>query len=287
MKGGVEVTFSALASQTHDTSQKSSRQGTKIDMIICHHAATTNAKQVLDLELTGARQVSSNYIITNTGEIWGVVPEEDRAWTSGASKSQNPTDNGKGAAFDRRAITFECADESNGGSWPISAASQEAIVKLLVDLHQRYGIPLDRDHVVGHRELYTRWGASYATACPGGMDLDDLVKRAVAALSATPQTDEKEDDMFTIFKRDKSGVTYTIPASGGMISAHADGEEQRVEREATENDNIKSFSDDDFRRLLYVRGLAAVAGKWGAKLDDTLPKPGQTYIVGVGLITKP
>lgn len=199
------MTFSGLASKTYDTSQKSSRQGAKIDMIICHHAATTNAAQVLNAELTGSRQVSSNYIITNTGEIWGVVPEEDRAWTSGSA-----SDGGKGAAFDRRAITFECADESIGGSWPISAASQAAIVKLMVDVHQRYGVPLDRDHIVGHRELYTRWGASYATACPGGMNVDDLVNRARAAVGAAPIPPQSGG----------GGSTAPDPENGGIVGVN-------------------------------------------------------------------
>jgi N-acetyl-anhydromuramyl-L-alanine amidase AmpD len=175
------VTFSGLATRTYSTQQQSSRQGATIDMVICHHAATTNAEQVIAQEVSGSREVSSNYVITNTGEIVGIVPEEYRAWTSGSS-----SDGGKGAAYDRRSITFECADERNGDPWPISAASQQAIVNLLVDVHQRYGIPLDRDHVVGHRELYTRWGASYATACPGGMNVDDLVNRARAAVGQPP-----------------------------------------------------------------------------------------------------
>lgn len=175
------MTYSGLARRTYSTSQKSSRQGAKIDMVICHHAATTNAEQVISMEVSGSREVSSNYVITNTGEIVGIVEEESRAWTSGSS-----SDGGKGAAFDRRAITFECADERNGDPWPISGASQEAIVNLLVDVHQRYGIPLDRDHVVGHRELYTRWGASYATSCPGGMNVDDLVNRARARVGQPP-----------------------------------------------------------------------------------------------------
>lgn len=175
------MTFSGLAHRTYSTQQKSSRQGAKIDMIICHHAATTNAEQVISMEVSGSREVSSNYVITNTGEIVGIVEEEMRAWTSGSS-----TDGGKGAAFDRRAITFECADASNGDPWPISGASQQAIVNLMVDVHQRYGIPLDRDHVVGHRELYTRWGASYPTSCPGGMNVDDLVNRARAAVGQPP-----------------------------------------------------------------------------------------------------
>jgi N-acetyl-anhydromuramyl-L-alanine amidase AmpD len=167
------MTYSGLAKRRYNTSQKSSRNGTRIDMVICHHAATTNIEGVIQMEVSGSRQVSSNYAIGRDGEIIGVVPEEFRAWTSGSS-----SDGGKGAGFDRRAITFECADESLGGSWPISAASQEAIVNLLVDVHQRYGIPLDRDHIVGHRELWTRHRASYPTACPGGMNVDDLVNRA-------------------------------------------------------------------------------------------------------------
>jgi peptidoglycan hydrolase-like protein with peptidoglycan-binding domain len=168
------VTFSGLTQSQRISRQSSSRQGNKIDMVILHHSATTNVNTVLGMMETGSRTVSANYVLGNDGHIYGVVPEELRAWTSGAS-----TDGGKGAQFDRRAITFECANLSVNG-WTISDATYTSLAKLLADFHQRYGIPLDRDHVVGHRELYTRWRASYSTACPGGMDIDRVVREARA-----------------------------------------------------------------------------------------------------------
>lgn len=166
------MTFSTLTQTQRISNQSSSRNGRSIDMVILHHSATTNAEQVLRMMETGSRTVSANYVLGNDGHIYGVVPEEKRAWTSGS-----PSDGGKGADFDRRAITFECANLSVNG-WTISEATYASLGKLIADFHRRYGVPLDRDHIVGHRELYTRWGASYATACPGGMDLDKVVRLA-------------------------------------------------------------------------------------------------------------
>lgn len=170
------MTYSGLTQSTVSTKQSSSRNGTRIDMVILHHSATTNVNSVLSMMTSGSRTVSANYVLGNDGHIYGVVPEELRAWTSGSS-----TDGGKGAQFDRRAITFECANLSTNG-WTISDATYESLAKLLADFHNRYGIPLDRDHVVGHRELYTKWRASYSTACPGGMDIDRVVNMARAKI---------------------------------------------------------------------------------------------------------
>lgn len=170
------MTFSGYTNIVR-TSRQNSPRNSKIDMIILHHAASTDANGVVNLMVSGARQVSSNYVVGRDGTLYGVVPEELRAWTSGSS-----SDGGKGAAYDRRSVTFEVADESYGGSWPISEASYETLAKTIADLHNRYGIPLDRDHIVGHRELWTRYRASYATACPGGMDIDKVVNMARAKL---------------------------------------------------------------------------------------------------------
>lgn len=175
------MTFSKLTTETRSTSQQSGRENTAIDMVILHHSATTNTENVLDMMTSGSRRVSANYVVKDR-RIVGVVPEEYRAWTSGSS-----SDGGKGAAFDRRAITFEIQNERNGDPWPVSAESHETVAQLLADFHRRYGVKLDRDHVVGHRELWTRWHASYATACPGGLNIDAIVNRAKELVAgATP-----------------------------------------------------------------------------------------------------
>lgn len=169
------MTFSGLTAQIRRSSMKSSRNGARIDTLLLHHAATVSGATVVGMMVSGSRTVSANYVCYNDGTLVGVVDEEYRAWTSGSS-----SDGGRGAAWDRRSITVETANESYGGSWPISERSYAALAALAADLHRRYGLVLDRNHVIGHRELWSRYRASYATACPGGMDLDRIVNLARA-----------------------------------------------------------------------------------------------------------
>lgn len=166
------MTRSSLTTESHATAQQSSREGAKVDMVILHHSATTNMDTVLGMMTSASRKVSSNYVVKDK-RVASVVPEEYRAWTSGSS-----TDGGKGAAFDRRAITFEVPNSGGAPGWPVSPESHESVAQVVADLHKRYGIPLDRDHIVGHKELWTRWNASYPTACPGGLEIDWIVARA-------------------------------------------------------------------------------------------------------------
>lgn len=172
------VSFSKLADRIAESPQRSSRQGAKIDHVILHHQAGTNAAAVIRAMQSGSRQVSANYVVTNEGEVVGVVDEEDRAWTSGST-----SDGGKGAAWDRRSITFEIENESAGGTWPVSAKAEQAVAEVLVDLHRRRGLKLDREHVLGHRDLWTKYKASYPTACPGGLNIARVLERADALLN--------------------------------------------------------------------------------------------------------
>lgn len=167
------MTFSGYTDAQNVTTDRSSRNGARIDHIILHHSAATNVNTVLGLMRPGGRRVSSNYVVGNDGKVYGVVPEEYRAWTSGST-----TDGGRGAAFDRRSITFEIINESAGGSWPVSAKAHEAVAQVVADVSKRYKFSLNRDSVLGHRELWTRYRASYPTACPGGLDMDWIVRRA-------------------------------------------------------------------------------------------------------------
>lgn len=162
------MTFSGLTTRTSGNARQFSNRGRGVDMFIVHHAATTSESAVLSMMSTGSRQVSANYVV-NGKSIIGVVPEEFRAWTSGS------------AQFDGRAITVETVNDRVGQTdmtWTISEDSYQSLAKLIADSSTRYGFPLDRDHVVGHRELYSRWGAGYSTACPSGINLDRLVEMA-------------------------------------------------------------------------------------------------------------
>lgn len=173
------MTASALTNQTRISAQKSSRNGERVQYMLWHHTASVSGHGdgVVAMMVNATRQVSANYVFGSDGWLWNVVEEEFRAWTSGST-----TDGGKGALFDRRSITSECCNSTGAPSWLQSDAFYEKASRLALDVYQRYGVPLDRDHHLGHRELYIRFGASYPTACPGGMDIDRILAGARALL---------------------------------------------------------------------------------------------------------
>jgi len=191
------MTFSSVVApgNIRSSSQRSSRNGVAIDHFILHHSAAFDVSQVLNEMVNATKQVSANYVVANDGTAYGVVDEEDRAWTSGSS-----SDGGRGAAWDRRSVTFEILDETGAPDWTISAAAQETVAQIIADCSLRYGIAPQRAGadtgwaVYGHRELYTIFAASYSTACPGGLPLSSVTARAAAILTPTIKV-QQEDDM--------------------------------------------------------------------------------------------
>lgn len=173
------MTTSKLAKGASVSPKRGSRLGSRIDTFLIHHMASTDGEGVTRMMWgAGGREVSANYTILNDGTLYGVVPEEDRAWTSGAAG-----DGGRGAAWDRRSITVEIENESAAPDWRISAAAITTAARLLNDLRARYGVT----NVLGHRDLYERFGASYPTFCPGPNTVATIVAKA-ASLAAKPTT---------------------------------------------------------------------------------------------------
>lgn len=172
--------YDPLATEIHATSQDGPRTVGYIDHIVLHHSATTNVDEVIAMMVTKSRQVSAHIAMKDT-RLAGIVPEELRAWSLSSP------------LWDSRSFTVECANESTAG-WTISDASHESLAQLCANWSRRYGIPINRSGdprtwtVLGHREVYTIWGQSYATACPGGMDLDRIAARAIQILNGTTPT---------------------------------------------------------------------------------------------------
>jgi len=158
------------ATEIHNTPQKGPRIPAGVPRyIVLHHGATTNFDALVRMEM-GGKQVSSTVIVKDKR----VASMFDEAWRAWSLSSQY---------WDSVSLSSETCNESLAPSWTISEESHQTLVKLIVEWCIRYSIPCDRTHVMGHREVYTRHGASYATACPGGMDLDRLVRDASAFLA--------------------------------------------------------------------------------------------------------
>lgn len=83
-------------------------------------------------------KASAHYIIDSKGVIVQNVPEDCRAWTTGGDLNVNGL---TGSMMDHEAITFEIANCSLGGDWPMSAEAINSLVLLMVDICRRNGIP--------------------------------------------------------------------------------------------------------------------------------------------------
>ncbi|NHF62226.1 N-acetylmuramoyl-L-alanine amidase [Microcella pacifica] len=203
------MTHSALTDTIKLSPQYSSRDETRIDTFLIHHTASVSGRGdgVVSMMVNRTRTVSSNYVIGNDGHLWCVVDEDFRAWTSGSA-----TDGGKGAAWDRRAITVEIVNEAGAPDWPISVAAIDKAARLLNDLRKRYGIA----HILGHRDLWATYQASYPTFCPG----PNTVARIVARAAELAGNDIDYRRLATYLNRQSLGVTST---TGDTSAGRGDG----------------------------------------------------------------
>lgn len=197
-----------FATETHDTSQKSARNPNVTPwLIVIHHAATESFRAVVQMEL-GTKQVSSTVVIKD-GEVASMFDEAYRAWSLSSTY------------YDSVSLSSEtCNSGGAAANWPISEQSYVTLANVCAEWCRKYGIPANRERIIGHREVFTRYGASYATACPGGIDLDRLVRMINEILTGTAGGGitpiEQEEDMPTIVWTEQHGI-YTV-APGVVIS---------------------------------------------------------------------
>jgi len=162
--------------RTELTTDHGSRFLAKPNLIVLHHGATTSLKGLIATMMPGGRTVSAHAAIGGD-EIVNVVPEGRRSFSLGA------------AIFERRVLSAECVNDTLAPAYTLSAETEESIARWVADVAKRWGIRPHREGppkswtVIGHREAKTIHGVSYATACPGGMQLDRIVRRAQELLA--------------------------------------------------------------------------------------------------------
>lgn len=165
-----------------DHSVNSSPRLDKVQYFVVHHAAATSSVEALRSRFMrpNDRNVSPNWLIGADGSVSEIVPPDDfRAWTSGQ--------------FDHMAVTVETQNTSGDPAWGISPQSHEAIARLVAWAADRYEFPIDRAHVIGHREV-----PAAATACPGpSMNLAWIVARALE-LSKPPAPEPQIPDEVSV-----------------------------------------------------------------------------------------
>jgi hypothetical protein len=112
-----------------------------------------------------SEQASATYGVRLDGTVLQWVDEKDAAWANGATGQ-----GGKGDNLDSISIEHEDGGDFNGPRTPQLYATSAALVR---DICTRYQIPIDRQHIIGHRECDFA-----STACPDALDLDRIVAMA-------------------------------------------------------------------------------------------------------------
>lgn len=165
----------------------------KIDRIVIHHNATTNKNVAINTWLAnGPAQTSAHYEIANN-EIIGIVGEGTTAWHAG---------NGD---MNARSIGIENVNNAGAPNWTISDATFDSLSRLVADIAKRYGFPIDSTHVIPHK-------AVVSTACPGGIDVAKVIKRAneIAGHKAVVQLcSSAKQSAIDMFKAGNGGYVNT------------------------------------------------------------------------------
>lgn len=127
-----------------------------VDSIGHHHAASTSLPAVLAAMQPGGRDVSANYVIYRD-QVWGVVPENARAYCSASRQDDN------------RSIVYEIINSSGGPDWSFDPVTLDTVMRLDADIMRRYGVR--PQHAIPgfweHRNLWEWFRRSYPTACAG------------------------------------------------------------------------------------------------------------------------
>lgn len=151
------------------------RAGFKPELIVIH---------VMDGTLMGtdawfqnpASQVSAHYGIGQNGEVHQYVQEKDTAWHAG--RVQNPTFSLYKPNVNPNRYTIGIEHEGNATSvW--SAAMKQASAAMIREICQRWGIPIDRNHIIGHYQIF-----SGKPNCPAQNKA--IIDELVALASPTP-----------------------------------------------------------------------------------------------------
>lgn len=121
-----------------------------------------------------ASQVSAHYGIGKAGEIHQYVKETDTAWHAGRVSSPSwKLIKTSGTAFiNPNYYTVGIEHEGNEETeW--TDAMYISSAEMIKAISNRWNIPLDRDHVIGHHEIYA------VKTCPGHkVDLNKLITLA-------------------------------------------------------------------------------------------------------------
>jgi N-acetylmuramoyl-L-alanine amidase len=116
------------------------------DMLILHYTGMQTGEAALERLRDPAAKVSAHYLVEEDGRVFGLVPEERRAWHAGKSFWRGETD------INTRSVGVEIVNPGHEfGYRPFPDAQIEAVVALAADIRSRWTIVDAR--ILGHSDV--------------------------------------------------------------------------------------------------------------------------------------
>ena len=198
-----------MTSENPNLMNYSSRNGHTIDRIVIHHNGTTNKDAAMNTWLkSGSAHTSAHYEVTPT-EIIGCISESDSAWHCGGTGGRDVP---KMSFPNQRSIGIENVNSSGAPTWSVDHRTVVNCAKLVADICKRYGIPCDRTHILGHREVT-------ATDCPGGLNVDEVVSLAKQYSGQTTPSTPSNKPISTIAQEVIAGQWGNEPNRSSKLKA--------------------------------------------------------------------
>ena len=156
------MSYSIRKNPASKSNYTSGRQGSKINKIICHHAATTSFDGIGATFKNRTRGASAHYGVGRNSNVDKYVNESDIAWHAGNWDAN------------RTSVGIENVNSSGSPKWDIDPKTVDTLVELLCDIAKRHDLlPLKVGvNLFGHKDFT-------ATACPGKLykQLRTIAKR--------------------------------------------------------------------------------------------------------------
>lgn len=117
-----------------------------ISILVLHYTGMTDAASAIERLTDAEAKVSSHYLIAEDGQILRLVDESRRAWHAGKSHWRGIDD------VNSASIGIELVNPGHEfGYRPFSEAQYQALMPLMADITERYGIT--RGNIVGHSDI--------------------------------------------------------------------------------------------------------------------------------------
>ena len=164
------------------------RQGNPINLIVIHWVGIGTLESAEARFKKPNEKSSAHYGIGQDGRIWQWVAEYDTAYHCG-----NWTKNLLSIGIEHEATTTQLPSEElyRRSAW------------LVGDIAKRYGIPLDRQHIIQHKDIKP-------TQCPGTVDIDRIIREAKVEYITREEFEQYQRDVRDSLDAIKTAINPVI-----------------------------------------------------------------------------